>query len=181
MTSAGSRVHIGARVSALAGPNDVLVSSTLRDLVIGSGLEFDDRGAHELKGVPGEWRLFAVASDDSEKGGGERVGHDPSLSRRSAHWLWRCRRHVCRRLGIITPRSAVDSTVGGSPVHSVPVGHTVSGTDDGCPDTSCRCAGRESSTTVPSVSHVGHTDPWSPPQYQVNRVLSGGGESGTET
>jgi class 3 adenylate cyclase len=58
----GIAVHIGARVSALAGPNDVMVSSTLRDLVIGSGLEFDDRGAHDLKGVPGEWRLFAVAS-----------------------------------------------------------------------------------------------------------------------
>jgi len=58
----GIAVHIGARVSALAGPNDVLVSSTLRDLVIGSGLEFEDRGAHELQGVPGQWRLFAVAS-----------------------------------------------------------------------------------------------------------------------
>jgi class 3 adenylate cyclase len=58
----GIGVHIGARVSALAGPNEVLVSSTLRDLVIGSGLEFDDRGTHELKGVPGEWNLFAVAS-----------------------------------------------------------------------------------------------------------------------
>jgi class 3 adenylate cyclase len=58
----GIAVHIGARVSALAGPNDVLVSSTLRDLVIGSGLKFEDRGANELKGVPGEWRLFAVAS-----------------------------------------------------------------------------------------------------------------------
>jgi class 3 adenylate cyclase len=58
----GIGVHIGARVSALAGPNDVLVSSTLRDLVIGSGLEFEERGGHELKGVPGEWRLFAVAS-----------------------------------------------------------------------------------------------------------------------
>jgi class 3 adenylate cyclase len=58
----GIGVHIGARVSALAGPNHVLVSSTLRDLVIGSGLEFEDRGAHELKGVPGEWHLFAVAS-----------------------------------------------------------------------------------------------------------------------
>jgi class 3 adenylate cyclase len=58
----GIGVHIGARVSALAGANDVLVSSTLRDLVIGSGLEFEERGAHELKGVPGEWRLFAVAS-----------------------------------------------------------------------------------------------------------------------
>ena len=58
----GIAVHIGARVSALAEPNDVLVSSTLRDLVIGSGLEFEDRGAHQLKGVPGEWHLFAVAS-----------------------------------------------------------------------------------------------------------------------
>ena len=58
----GIGLHIGARVSALAGPNDVLVSSTLRDLVIGSGLEFEDRGAHTLKGVPGEWHLFAVTS-----------------------------------------------------------------------------------------------------------------------
>jgi class 3 adenylate cyclase len=58
----GIAVHIGARVSSLAGPNDVLVSSTLRDLVIGSGLEFEERRTHELKGVPGEWRLFAVAS-----------------------------------------------------------------------------------------------------------------------
>jgi class 3 adenylate cyclase len=58
----GIAVHIGARVSALAGPNDVLVSSTLRDLVIGSGLGFEDRGAHQLNGVPGEWHLFAVAS-----------------------------------------------------------------------------------------------------------------------
>jgi class 3 adenylate cyclase len=56
----GIGVHIGARVSALAGPNDVLVSSTLRDLVIGSGLEFEERGTHALKGVPGEWRIFAV-------------------------------------------------------------------------------------------------------------------------
>ncbi len=58
----GIAVHIGARVSALAGPNDVLVSSTLRDLVIGSGLQFEDRGSHTLKGVPGEWHLSAVAS-----------------------------------------------------------------------------------------------------------------------
>jgi class 3 adenylate cyclase len=58
----GIAVHIGARVSALAGPNDVLVSSTLRDLVIGSGLKFEQRGAYELKGVPGDWHLFAVAS-----------------------------------------------------------------------------------------------------------------------
>jgi class 3 adenylate cyclase len=59
----GIAVHIGARVSALAGANDVLVSSTLKDLVIGSGLEFDDRGTHQLKGVPGDWHLYAVASE----------------------------------------------------------------------------------------------------------------------
>src|SRR3954449_476015 len=58
----GIGVHIGARVSALAEPNDVLVSSTLRDLVIGSGLGFEERGAHQLKGVPGEWHLSAVTS-----------------------------------------------------------------------------------------------------------------------
>lgn len=58
----GIGVHIGARVSALASANEVLVSGTLRDLVIGSGLDFEDRGSHELKGVPGEWHLFAVTS-----------------------------------------------------------------------------------------------------------------------
>jgi class 3 adenylate cyclase len=60
-TAFGQISEKSARVSALAGANEVLVSSTLRDLVIGSGLEFEDRGAHELKGVPGEWRLYAVA------------------------------------------------------------------------------------------------------------------------
>src|SRR5205807_6642354 len=57
----GMAVHIGARVGALASPGEVLVSSTVRDLVVGSGIEFADRGSHELKGVPGEWRLLAVA------------------------------------------------------------------------------------------------------------------------
>src|SRR4029079_16406051 len=56
----GISVHIGARVSALAGPGEILVSGTLRDLVVGSGLDFDDRGLHELKGVPGQWQLFGV-------------------------------------------------------------------------------------------------------------------------
>ncbi len=57
---AGMAVHIGARVSALAGPGEVLVSSTVKDLVAGSGIDFEDRGEHELKGVPDRWRLFAV-------------------------------------------------------------------------------------------------------------------------
>jgi class 3 adenylate cyclase len=56
----GIGVVIGQRVSALAGPNEVLVSRTLTDLVAGSGIDFEDRGEHELKGVPGTWRLFAV-------------------------------------------------------------------------------------------------------------------------
>jgi class 3 adenylate cyclase len=56
----GIAVHIGARVTAQAGPREVLVSGTVRDLVVGSELEFEDRGAHELRGVPGEWRLYAV-------------------------------------------------------------------------------------------------------------------------
>jgi class 3 adenylate cyclase len=58
---AGIAVHIGARVASLAGPGEVLVTSTVRDLVAGSGIEFDDRGRHELKGVPGEWQVLAVA------------------------------------------------------------------------------------------------------------------------
>jgi class 3 adenylate cyclase len=58
----GIAVHIGARISALAGPDEVLVSQTVRDAVIGSGITFDDRGTHELKGAPGQWRLYAVAS-----------------------------------------------------------------------------------------------------------------------
>ena len=58
----GIAVHTGARVAAKAEPGEVLASSTVRDLVAGSGLEFEDRGSHELKGVPGEWRLYAVSA-----------------------------------------------------------------------------------------------------------------------
>jgi len=57
----GMAVNIGARVGALAGPGEVLVSSTVRELVVGSGIEFEERGTHRLKGAPDEWRLFAVA------------------------------------------------------------------------------------------------------------------------
>jgi len=56
----GLAVHIAARIGALAGPAEVLVSGTVKDLVIGSEIEFVERGEHELKGVPGTWRLFAV-------------------------------------------------------------------------------------------------------------------------
>lgn len=57
---AGLAVHIGARISALANAGEILVSSTVKDLVVGSGLTFDDRGIQVLKGVPGEWRVFLV-------------------------------------------------------------------------------------------------------------------------
>jgi class 3 adenylate cyclase len=57
---AGLAVHIGARVAATAGAGEVVASSTVRDLVAGSGIEFEDRGTHELKGVPGGWHLFSV-------------------------------------------------------------------------------------------------------------------------
>jgi class 3 adenylate cyclase len=57
----GIAVHIAARVAALAGSGEILVSSTVKDLVVGSGIEFEDRGAHLLKGVPGDWRLSAVS------------------------------------------------------------------------------------------------------------------------
>ncbi|MDQ4004790.1 MAG: adenylate/guanylate cyclase domain-containing protein, partial [Actinomycetota bacterium] len=56
----GIAVHIGARIAGLAGAGEVFVSSTVKDLVAGSGIEFTDRGTHQLKGVPGEWRVFAT-------------------------------------------------------------------------------------------------------------------------
>ena len=56
----GIAVALAARVMAEAGPGEMIVSSTVKDLVVGSGIEFDDRGSHVLKGVPGEWRLYAV-------------------------------------------------------------------------------------------------------------------------
>ncbi len=61
----GIAVHIGARVAAIASAGEVLVSSTVKDLVVGSGLRFDDRGLHQLKGVPDEWHLYAVTRNDA--------------------------------------------------------------------------------------------------------------------
>jgi class 3 adenylate cyclase len=58
---AGMTVHIGARVSSVAGPGEVLVTRTVRDLVAGSGIAFDDRGVHDLKGVPEQWSLYAAS------------------------------------------------------------------------------------------------------------------------
>jgi class 3 adenylate cyclase len=59
----GIAVHIGARVAADAAPGEILVSNTVKDLVAGSGIGFENRGVHALRGVPGEWPLFAVTED----------------------------------------------------------------------------------------------------------------------
>ena len=61
-TLAGLAVHIGARVAALAGGGEVLVTSNVQMLVLGSGIKFSDRGIHRLKGIPERWHLFAVDS-----------------------------------------------------------------------------------------------------------------------
>lgn len=58
---AGVAIHLGARIGALARGGEVLVSSTVKDLVVGSELRFTNRGAHALRGVPGEWRVYALA------------------------------------------------------------------------------------------------------------------------
>jgi class 3 adenylate cyclase len=58
---AGIAVHIASRVQTVAGPSEILVSSTVRELVTGSGLRFTDHGRHVLKGIEGEWQLFGVA------------------------------------------------------------------------------------------------------------------------
>jgi pimeloyl-ACP methyl ester carboxylesterase len=76
----GMAVHIGARVADQAAPGEVLVSGAVRDLVVGSGIEFEDRGTHELKGVPGSWDLLAVADGGDGGDGGRRriaVGEAP--------------------------------------------------------------------------------------------------------
>jgi class 3 adenylate cyclase len=62
---AGMAVHIGARVGALAGPGEVLVSSTVREIVTGSRRIFKERGEHELKGVPGRWRVHALVRENA--------------------------------------------------------------------------------------------------------------------
>jgi serine/threonine-protein kinase len=75
-TVGGIAVHTAARIAALAGPGEVLVSRALRDFVAGSGWSFEERGVHALKGVPGEWRLYAVSGDSPElsaAGGWERA------------------------------------------------------------------------------------------------------------
>jgi class 3 adenylate cyclase len=81
----GIAVHIGARVAALAQAREVLVSSTVKDLVNGSGITFEDRGSHTLKGVPGEWKLFAPVGEhdpmDEVQAADREPVHDPWVDR----------------------------------------------------------------------------------------------------
>jgi len=74
----GIAVHTGARVLSASGPHDVVATAMAKDLVAGSGIEFEDAGVHELKGIPGEWRLFRVSSID---GGSRGVALDEETKR----------------------------------------------------------------------------------------------------
>jgi class 3 adenylate cyclase len=95
----GMAVHIGARVAARAAPSEVLVSSTVKDLVVGSGIEFADRGSHELKGVPGDWRLLAVAdhrptSSRPALGRRDHVAPNAAMRQRGDRTMLRLARHA---------------------------------------------------------------------------------------
>ena len=80
----GMAVHLGARVSAKAKAGEVLVSSTVRDLVVGSDLRFTEHGEHELKGIPGSWRLFRLQSDDDRPRPLEPAAYHMKLRDRAA-------------------------------------------------------------------------------------------------
>jgi class 3 adenylate cyclase len=73
-----------ARVSALAGAGEVLVSQTVKDLVAGSGITFADRGVQELKGVPGEWRLYSIPSHPHSLSASSKITHSNRMARREA-------------------------------------------------------------------------------------------------
>lgn len=95
----GMAVHIGARVAARASRGEVLVSSTVKDLVVGSGIDFADRGSHELKGVPGEWRLLAVADHRAAPplaatGRRDDVAPNSEMRRRGDRAMLRLARHA---------------------------------------------------------------------------------------
>ena len=88
----GMAVHIGARVMSTGDAGDIVVSSTVKDLVVGSGIEFDARGVHPLKGAPGEWALFAVQDDSTKEfqpAAAELAPVRPDLSDRLARMLAR--------------------------------------------------------------------------------------------
>lgn len=83
----GVAVHAGARVVRQAGPGEVLVTRTVRDVVAGSDLEFEDRGSHELRGLPGQWQLYAVLEGNgvptADQAAARDVSHTPRRARRA--------------------------------------------------------------------------------------------------
>ena len=100
----GLAVHIGARVAAQAAPGEVLVSGTVKDLVTGSGLRFDDRGEHELKGVPGSWHLYALAAGDVRTEPIEPASAHMTVADRATVRLARRAPGVFRTIGRLTLR-----------------------------------------------------------------------------
>ncbi|MEA2391304.1 MAG: hypothetical protein QOK31_1413 [Solirubrobacteraceae bacterium] len=103
----GVAVHVAARVGAMAGPGEVLVSGTVKDLVMGSGIDLTDRGARELKGVPGEWRLFAVGAEGADTHApGVKVADEPPLSDRVARRVMRSAPGLVRATARLTQRRA---------------------------------------------------------------------------
>jgi class 3 adenylate cyclase len=100
----GLAIHIGARVAARAAPREVLVSSTVKDLVVGSAMKFADRGEHDLKGVPGSWRLYALASGDSDAEPIEAAGSHMTAADRATVRLARRAPAVLRAMGRLTVR-----------------------------------------------------------------------------
>jgi class 3 adenylate cyclase len=100
----GLAVHIGARVAASARPGEVLVSSTVKDLVVGSGLGFDDRGEHELKGVPGAWRLYTLADGAADTQAVDAAAAHMTTGDRATVRLARRAPGLLRAIGRVTVR-----------------------------------------------------------------------------
>jgi class 3 adenylate cyclase len=126
----GMAVHIGARVSAQASPGEVLVSSAVRDLVVGSGIEFAERGTHELKGVPGTWQLLAVAEAGPADAGvvpdADRLAPNATLSRRGDRAKLQVARRAPAAVRVITrvaARRARRREAERRPSSSVPAEH----------------------------------------------------------
>jgi class 3 adenylate cyclase/tetratricopeptide (TPR) repeat protein len=111
----GIAVHIGARVAALAQPGEVLVSATVRDAEIGSGFVFEGRGEHELKGVPGSWRLYALTTVPEELAGAAR---EPRLAGRPEGALAR-RRSTGRRRSLLVAAIALALLFGAAGLYVV--------------------------------------------------------------
>lgn len=103
----GLAVHIGARVAAKAGAGEILVSGTVKDLVVGSELEFAYRGEHELKGVPGRWQLFAVGADGAARSPLEAAAEHMTVADRAAVRVARRAPGLLRAIGRVAVRERV--------------------------------------------------------------------------